>query len=257
LLEGDEEQKIVAHFAPIFFQDVAAPYDRFGRVVWEGDRIAINAQKPFVYYYISHAFLKGEPILQISYVTWYPERAGKRSPWIERGHLDGMTVRVSLDSRGAPFMVDVTNNCGCYHFFVPNEDRLDQVISKSLRLDAFVPQTLPELGHSKRLGIRVNSGYHQVERLLIADTLLGSISYELVPYQVLEALPREGDRTESMFDEKGIAKGSKRWKEEVLFFSMGVPSVGSMRQRGNHPLVLVGRAHFDDPWLFEKNFVFK
>jgi hypothetical protein len=154
-------------------------------------------------------------------------------------------------------MVDVTNNCGCYHFFVPNEDRFDQVISKSLRLDAFVPQTLPELGRGKRLGIRVNSGYHQVERLLIADTPSDSIPYELVPYQVLEALPREGDRTESMFDEKGIAKGSKRWKEEVLFFSMGIPSVGSMRQRGNHPLVLVGRAHFDDPWLFEKNFVFK
>ena len=78
-----------------------------------------------------------------------------------------------------------------------------------------------------------------------------------LPYEVLEALPKDGDRTESMFDEDGIAKGSERWKEEVLFFSMGVPFVGSMRQRGNHPLVLVGRAHFDDPSLFEKNFVFK
>jgi hypothetical protein len=257
LLERDEEEKIVAHFAPIFFQDVAAQYDQFGPVVWQGDRLAVDTQNPLVYYYISHAFLKGEPVLQINYSIWYPERAGKKSPWIERGHLDGMTVRVSLDSRGDPFMVDVTNNCGCYHFFVPSEDRLDQVISRSLRLDAFVPQTLPELDPGTRLGIRVNSGYHQVERLLIADTLPSSIPYELVPYQVLEALPREGDRTESMFDEKGIAKGTKRWKEDVLFFSMGVPSVGSMRQRGNHPLVLVGRAHFDDPWLFEKNFVFK
>ena len=254
---GEDEKRIVAHFAPIIFQDVAASYDRFGRVIWEGERLAVDGQKPLVYYYISHGFLKGEPILQINYVIWYPERAGKRSPWIERGHLDGMTVRVSLDSRGHPFMVDVTNNCGYYHFFNPQESRLDRVISKPLGLDPFVPQWLPEVGPGERLGIRVNSGYHQVERILASDIPSNSIPYELVPYKVLEALPRDGDRTESMFDEDGIAKGPGRWKEEVLFFSMGVPSVGSMRQRGNHPLVLVGRAHFDDPSLFEKNFVFK
>jgi hypothetical protein len=254
---GEYEKRIVAHCAPIIFQDVAAPYDRFGRIIWEGNRVAIDGQKPLVYYYISHGFLKGEPILQINYVIWYPERAGKRSPWIERGHLDGMTVRVSLDTRGRPFMVDVTNNCGCYHFFVPKKASLDRVISKPLGLDPFVPQWLPEAGPGKRLGIRVNSGYHQVERILASEIPSKSIPYELVPYEVLEALPREGGRTESMFDEDGIAKGSERWKEEVLFFSMGVPSVGSMRQRGNHPLVLVGRAHFDDPSLFEKNFVFK
>ena len=257
LLDCEEEERIVAHFAPIIFQDVAAPYDRFGRISWEGERLAIDGQKPLVYYYISHGFLKGEPILQINYAIWYPERAGKRSPWIERGHLDGMTVRVSLDSRGHPFMVDVTNNCGCYHFFIPKKARLDRVISKSLGLDPFVPQWLPEVGPGERLGIRVNSGYHQVERILASGIPSNSIPYELMPYEILEALPREGDRTESVFDEDGIAKGSGRWKEEVLFFSMGVPSVGSMRQRGNHPLVLVGRAHFDDPSLFEKNFVFK
>jgi len=38
---------------------------------------------------------------------------------------------------------------------------------------------------------------------------------------------------------------------------MGIPSVGSMRQRGNHPIALRGRVHFDDPYLFEQNFVFK
>lgn len=254
---GEDEKRIVAHFAPIIFQDVAAPYDRFGRVIWEGERLTIDGQRPLVYYYLSHGFLKGEAILQINYVTWYSERAGRRSPWIERGHLDGMTVRVSLDSRGRPFMVDVTNNCGCYHFFVPQKARLDRVISKPLVLDPFVPQWLPEVGPGERFGIRVNSGYHQVERILASDIPSNSIPYELVPYEVLEALPTDGDRTESIFDEDGIAKGSKRWKEEVIFFSMGVPSVGSMRQRGNHPLVLVGRSHFDDPSLFEKNFVFK
>ena len=255
--KGEEEEKIVAHFAPIIFQDVAAPYDQFGRVGWEGDGLAIDSQKRIVYYYISHALLKWEPVLQINYIIWYPRRAGKRSPWIERGHLDGLTVRISLDARGRPFMVDVMNNCGCYHFFAPKKERLDRVVSKSLGLDPFMPQWLPGVSPGYRLGIRVNSGYHQVERMLASEIPPDSIAYELVPYAILETLPREGDRAESMFDAEGIAKGSDRWKEEILFFSMGVPSVGSMRQRGNHPIALVGRAHFDDPRLFEKNFVFK
>jgi hypothetical protein len=256
-LGKDGEERIAVSFAPVIFQDIAAPYDQFGRVVWEGDRLTVDVREPLVYYYLAHAFLKGEPILQINYVIWYLERAGKRSPWIERAHLDGMTLRVSLDSQGCPFMVDVMNNCGCYHFFSPREDRLDRVVSKSLGLDPFVPQWLPEIAPGERLGIRVNSGWHQVERMLAVDVPSDSIPYELMPYEVLESLSREGNRRESMFDPKGIAKGSRRRKEEVLFFSMGVPSVGSMRQRGNHPIALVGRAHFDDPHLLENNFIFK
>ena len=37
---------------------------------------------------------------------------------------------------------------------------------------------------------------------------------------------------------------------------MGIPDVGSMRQRGHHAIKLVGRAYFDDPLLFEKSFEF-
>jgi hypothetical protein len=38
---------------------------------------------------------------------------------------------------------------------------------------------------------------------------------------------------------------------------MGVPQVGSMRQRGHHAIKFVGRAHFDDPHLFDEHFEFK
>lgn len=47
--------------------------------------------------------------------TWKTSNNGKRSPWIERAYLDGITLRVSLDPQGRPFMVDVMNNCGCNH----------------------------------------------------------------------------------------------------------------------------------------------
>jgi hypothetical protein len=257
LLRGEDERRVVAHFAPIIIQDISAPYDQFGRVVWQGHRLGIDGDHPSVYYYVSHALHGREPILQINYVIWYAARAGEKSPWIERGHFDGLTARVSLDSQGRPLMVDVMNNCGCYHFFVPKRERLERDSSKFLGLSPFVPQWLPEIPRGKRLAIRVNSGWHQVERLLSFEVPPNSVPYELLPYELLEMLPREDGGTESMFTAEGIVKGSARKREEVLLFSMGVPSIGSLRQRGHNPIALVGRAHFDDPFLFEKNFVFR
>ena len=256
MLEKRQEEKLVYSFAPVFIQDGAASYDRLGQVVWKGDRVDIDPEKPTVYYYISHAFLKREPILQINYVIWYPERAGKRSPSIEKGHLDGLTVRVSLDGQGSVFMVDVVSDCGCYHFFSPDRGRVDHAVSRPLRFEPFVAQWLPAIPSGERLGIRINSGWHQVQRLISVGDLPNSIPYPLVPYDVLEALPHEEGRTESIFNSKGIAKGSER-VERFILFSMGIPSVGSMRQRGHHAIELIGRDHFDNPYLFDENFVFK
>ncbi len=246
---------LVAAFAPVFVQDVAAPHDRFGTVLWEGDGLRIDELRPSVYYYLTHAFLHGEPIVQINYVVWYAARAGEKTPWMERGHLDGMTVRISLDRRAVPFMVDVMNNCGCYHLFSPLQTTVERVISKRFGPDPFVPQWLPLISPRLRLGIRVNSGWHQVERLFAAAPE-NATAYELVPYDVLETLPKKDGKTASIFDAKGIVKGSKRIEPYILF-PAGIPAVGSMRQRGNHPISLTGRNHFDDPHLFEKNFVFK
>jgi hypothetical protein len=250
------KEELVEAFAPIFIQDIAAPYDRLGEVRWKDHRIEVNPEKPIVYYYFSHAFLRGEPILQINYVIWYSERAGERPPSIEKGHLDGLAVRISLDGQGSVFMVDVENNCGCYHLFAPDRERVDRILSRPLMFDAMVPQWLPEISTGDRLGIRINSGWHQVQRLISVKEAPDPIPYELVSYEVLETLPNEDGRTESIFNKHGIAKGSER-VERFILFSMGIPSVGSMRQRGHHAIELIGRVHFDDPHLFDQNFIFK
>jgi len=249
-------KKLVQHFAPVFIQDVSAPYDRVGRLVWKGNCPDVDQSKPTVYYYFSHALLNGRPILQINYVIWYSERAGQRAPSIERGHLDGLTLRVSLDEKGKPFMVDVVNDCGCYHFFAPEKEQVARIISKPLRFDPLVPEWLPDIPPGQRLGARLNSGWHQVQRLIAAKDFPESIPYELVPYDVLEGLPREGGRTESIFNSRGIARCSGR-VERFILFSMGIPKIGSMRQRGHHAIELIGRAQFDDPTLFDESFVFK
>lgn len=256
LPDSVQEKRLVQAFAPIFIQDVAEPYDLPGRVVWRNHRTEVESEKPTVYYYLSHAFLKGEPILQINYAIWYSERAGERPPSIEKGHLDGLTIRISLDAQGDVFMVDAVNNCGCYHLFTPHRERVDRFVSKPLMFDAMVPQWLPDISLEERLGIRINSGWHQVQRLISAKEAPRPVPYDLVPYDVLEALPREDGRIESIFDARGIAKGSQR-VERFILFSIGIPSVGSMRQRGHHAIELIGRSHFDDPHLFDQNFLFK
>ncbi len=254
----DENQaaRLIRHFAPIFVQDVATPYDPPGRVFWKEGRPGIDLQRPTVYTYLSHAFFKEEPILQLNYVIWYSAREGSETPWFERGSLDGITLRISLDGEGKPFMMDVMSNCGCYHFFAPHQERVDQIVSKPLAFDPFVPQWMPELYPGKRFGIRVGSARHQVQRVLSLDEPPDSIPYEIVSYEDLEQLLNDKGELESLFDSEGIAKGTERI-ERFILFSMGIPWVGSMRQRGHHAIELIGRAHFDDPYLFDRSFVFK
>jgi len=140
---------------------------------------------------------------------------------------------------------------------VPKESNVDRTVPQRFKLDAFVPQWLPALIAGDRLGFRIVSGWHQVRRIFSHRPGTSAIRYRLVPYDELESLSRGEGRFESMFDAKGIAKYSSRPREEILFFSMGIPSVAAMRQRGKHPIVLAGRAYFDDPLLFDNNFDFK
>jgi hypothetical protein len=95
-----------------------------------------------------------------------------------------------------------------------------------------------------------------VQRLYPTKDVPEPVLYELVSYDVLEALPRQDGRTESIFDAAGIVKGTERI-ERFILFSMGIPDIGSMRQRGHHAIELIGRVHFDDPDLFDESFVFK
>jgi hypothetical protein len=225
-------------------------------MMWQNSQAVVNPLKPTVYYYFSHTRFKGTPVIQLNYVIWYSARNGPESPWIERGRLDGLTVRISLDPQGRPFMVDIMNNCGCYHFFVPDEDRVQRILPLPFAIDAFVPRWLPDAFPQNRLSVRVKSGWHQVNHISATDLPSDYIPYRLVPYEQLEKLPHDGQRAESLFDPDGIAKNTGRI-EPLIFFPMGIPQVGSMRQRGHHAVKFVGREHFDDPNIFDQNFEFR
>ena len=124
---------------------------------------------------------------------------------------------------------------------------------KTQSLYPYVATWLPLEYPDRRLALRINSGWHQVEHLYPADATPGSPSYQLVPYDVLESLPHSDGRFESVFDSDGIMKNS--WRiEPYILFSMGIPRIGYMRQRSHHAIHIVGRAHFTDPDIFNRYF---
>jgi hypothetical protein len=253
---AEQARELAAQYAPVIIQDETAPYDRVGRIAWKGDEPIVDEGKPAVYYYLSHARVRGEAVLQINYVFWYPARAGNLAPAIEHGHLDGLTLRFSFDGQGRLFMIDLMNNCGCYHAFIPARDRVDRTIRRYYANDPFAPQWLPEIAAGQAPAVRILSGWHQVQRLLAIAPPPEAMPYDLLPYETLESLRGGDGRSASIFDNQGIAKGSDR-VERFVFYPTGIPSIGSMRQRGHHAITLSGETYFDEPGLFEHYYVFK
>lgn len=254
-MTDEQTQRLAVAFAPVFQVDEAADYDRPGRIRWKDGRIHVDTEEPVVYYYGGASFLDGRPVVQIHYAIWFPERAGPDPPWIEKGPLDGLTLRISIDERGRPRMIDGMNTCGCYHYFIPPDEPGIAPVAQSGATNAFVPQRMPAGFPEHPLLLRINSGWHQVQRVEAPPATTAHRSYRLLPYERLESLPDGRGGRASLFDENGIAKDSERI-EPLLLFPLGVPSVGSMRQRGHHAIVFIGRAHFTDPYLFDRYFRF-
>ena len=251
-----QQEQLAIKFAPVIYQDVAAAYDRFGAVQWLNGNIDIDTNRPAVYFYVAHGLLNQAPALQLHYVVWYTERTGNQAPWFEKGPLDGFTFRVTLDHSGKAAMIDIMNNCGCYHFFVPRKSSLQAIKKKPGELEPLLPAWMPEAFPEKRIQLRVNSGWHQVQQIALDNFQPESGAYELLAYDELESLPRGGESFESAFTPHGIMKNS--WRiEPYIFFSMGIPKVGFMRQRGHHATKLVNREHFSNPYLFDNQFAFQ
>lgn len=253
-LSQQDRQFLIRVYAPLIIPDIADIYDKIGTPVWKSGHIRIDTQNPAVYYYFTHAFYEKTPVLQINYTFWFTERDGEYSPWIERGPIDGLTVRVSLKPSGMPFMIDFMNNCGCYHTFLPRKSDVRSTRPRKMAVDALVPSWMPEAVPFRRFGLQLNSGWHQVQHVDTFDIPGNAMHYRLLPYEKLETLVRESGSHRSMFKENGISYDSPRI-EHYIFFSMGIPEVGSMRRRGNHPTKLVGREFFDDPHIYNNNFV--
>lgn len=253
--QGADREALFRAFAPDFLIDVASAADLPGALAWRGGALpVVDPTRPQVYRRISHTRHQGRALLQLNYAIWFPARPLESAWDLLGGHLDAVVWRVTLTPRGEPWVYDSMHHCGCYHLFFPTARARLKPQPPTLDETAFVPQRLPALEAGARLTVQLASGTHYLQRVMAggAPAAARHVDYALADDDELRSLAAGAGRR-SLFRPDGIVPGTERG-ERYLFWPMGVPEPGAMRQWGRHATAFVGRRHFDDPDLFEKYF---
>jgi len=248
-----ELDALFAAFAPLLEIDTASDDDRIGAVrLVEGDLPGIDLTGALVYRRIAYTRYRGSVLAQLVYSFWFPARPADSAFDLLAGRLDGITWRVTLTPAGEPWVYDAMHNCGCYHFFVPTARAVLLPRADSLDEQAHVPQRLGAVQAGERITLRIAARSHFIQRALPGAVRGAGISYAFADDDTLRSLPSAGGRR-SLFGADGMVAATERG-ERFLFWPMGIPNPGAMRQWGRHATAFVGRRHFDDPHLFEKYF---
>jgi hypothetical protein len=259
---AQERAALFATYAPVIEVDTVSDDDRIGTPFINTERQKnVDTSKVHVYTHLSYSLFAGKVLPQLNYIFWFPARPCTSSFDLLCGHLDGLTWRVTLAADGTPLHYDSIHNCGCYHTFFPTA-----LIRKKPRPDsfeewAFTPVNAPQIIEKQRLLIRLASRTHYVIALGITQNpsqkTVQEIRYTFADYDNLRSLPVSGAGNarkwprQGLFGEDGIIASSRR-KERFLYWPMGIPSPGAMRQWGHHATAFVGRRFFDDPCLLER-----
>lgn len=256
-LSKTNKEKLFNQFSPVFEIDTVTDDDRIGIVELNNNiEPTIDINFPTVYRHISYTRFNDRTLLQLNYSIWFPARTKTSKFDLLAGELDGITWRVTLLEDGAPFLFDTIHNCGCYHLFFPTQHAAAIEQTPSLEEPIFIPQTLSVLA-SGRTVIRIANGTHYIERIYFDSNASNKTKqYQSSESNSLRSLKYDNNKRKSLFGQDGIIKNSQRG-ERFLFWPMGIPSPGAMRQWGHHATAFVGRRHFDDARLFEKHFSIK
>jgi hypothetical protein len=268
-LPGDDTlQRLFATFAPIFEVDTVQHDDKIGAPEWQSNApvAVVNTTRPSVYTLVSYTNFRGEILLQLNYIVWFPGRPCTSSLDYLCGHMDGITWRVTIGEDGKPLIYDTIHNCGCYHTFFPT--RALQVIppppitvDSRISLDerAFSPIHAPHISLPQQLVLRIAHRTHYIASLYVNErAAANTVRLAWQPYDTLRSLPYDGrqdNKRRSLFAKDALVVGTQR-KERWFFWPLGVPSAGAMRQWGNHATAFIGRRHFDEYDLLENAFTF-
>lgn len=249
-----QENALFARHAPVFEVASAAHDDRIGAVSIEQGRAGIDTASPTVYQGISFTRFDGDVLLQLNYVVWFPARTKTGPLDLYGGRFDGLDVRVTLDTDGAPLLYETIHNCGCYY---------KAYITSRIKARTDIPFAEPPLifrapavPADSRLVVSMTPTAHYVNHLYVermANRRHDAASYFSRPYATLFSLPApEGKR--SFFDQRGLVPGSERL-EGYLLWPSGVPAPGAMRQWGTHAIAFIGERHFDDAAMLDMMFM--
>jgi hypothetical protein len=221
---------------------------------------------------VEHAKQGEDDIRQLVYTRWYSEHPKLRSYDPEAGHMDGWTLRVSLNKQNQPLLFESVANCGCYYKAFPTErlenwsreefpEKLDgkafhiedEVFGK---IDVVIPETVSFKNKPyQKVAAYYSAGKHHLETIRAisqmeeVDRIAPRETYQLLPYEILENLPFQSYQI-SLFDENGLVRKAHR-DECTLLAPSGLFHAGHPRQR-NTQMIYFDQAVFDDNGLFEE-----
>lgn len=209
------------------------------RCTANGQSIHVDPTDPAVFARVEHATVHGKSLKQLTYSYWYPRRdVGS----IETGDVDGGILRITLDAAGNPAIFEFSQSCGCYHGVFASsraESQAQQEFGTAPEPRSHALETLADASEwiirdvvpaepGQQPVLYISAGEHFCELLRFVDrgTALHEAHqrlYTLKPYEQLNAIPLDGGGTISMFNKKGLVRGAKRWKEELVFSDINHP----------------------------------
>lgn len=252
---GKQREQLLAAHAPVIEVQTTGDYDRLGHPRFDARGVpTLDTSRPVLFGRVAWTRYGDRTLAQLVYTGWFPERPLDGSIDILGGALDGMVWRVTLGPDGAPLVYDTIHPCGCFHMFFPTSRAQPRDAPDSQDEWAFVPASLGVVPADSRIRIRIATRTHYLADVVADAAGSGSaMRYTLVDENGLRTLPLPGGGTRSLYGPDGLVAGSERL-ERFLFWPMGVPSAGTMRQWGRHATAFLGRRHFDDADLIERRF---
>jgi hypothetical protein len=253
-LETAEEARLFATYAPVFEVETTGDFDRPGALRWGDARHPVlDTGNPVVYQRLAYTRYGGRTLVQLVYTMWFGERPVDKSFDILAGGLDGLVWRVTLGPDGEPLVFDTMHPCGCYHMFFPTP--LAEALPSPNPDDewAFIPAKLQRLGENERIRLRIATRSHYLIDVGVQSAGTSSRTFGVLAEAELRSLPLPGSGFRSIYGADALVQGTERG-ERFLFWPMGIPSAGAMRQWGNHATAFLGRRHFDDADLIERRF---
>ena len=252
---GKQREQLLAAHAPVIEVQTTGDYDRLGHPRFDARGLpAVDTSRPVLFGRVAWTRYGDQTLAQLVYTGWFPERPVDSSVDLLGGALDGIVWRVTLGPDGAPLVYDAIHPCGCYHMFFPTSRAQPRDAPDPEDEWAFVPASLGKLSADSRIRIRIATRTHYlVDVAADAAASAFALRYTLVDEDGLRTLPLPGGGTRSLYGPDGLVAGSERL-ERFVFWPMGVPSAGTMRQWGRHATAFLGRRHFDDADLIERRF---
>ncbi len=282
---SSDDDRLLDRFAPtiaVEWPDTRGypnEYDLIGSVQLTGSRtkptVDIDPSRPAVYAYTAEAKIENRRYNQLVYVWWFPERPEMEDKDPVAGHVDGNTLRITLDACNRPAIFEVMQNCGCGHqIFVADHIETaarkefgDPLSGKTLsiekgvegRRDLIVAGTVNVGSDAGHPVVYIDAGYHEVCRIEPFDVSLCTVPivdsrvYKLHDYGVLDRLALD-DGVFSMFGADGLVHDAGR-SEGYWLAPTGILSAGQPRKRGTQR-IRWDEYTFDDPRLLEKTLRF-